>query len=65
MRKTIYIAITILLVSTSCSKEFVELTSENELNAGNFYQTENEFNAAVIATYAKLQGQVSLYFELV
>jgi|SaaInl6LU_22_DNA_1037377.scaffolds.fasta_scaffold01589_8 starch-binding outer membrane protein, SusD/RagB family len=66
MKKTIiYILFTAMLFSTSCSKDFVELSPENFLNSEDFFETQDDFNAAVIAAYAKLQGQVGLYFELV
>lgn len=49
----------------SCSDDFVNLSPQNSLNSEDFYKTKDDFNAAVIAAYAKLQGQVNLYFELV
>lgn len=57
--------LTVLLAATSCSSDFTDLTSENALNTGNFYKTKDDFNAGVLAVYAKLQGQVNTYFELV
>ncbi|PQB07756.1 hypothetical protein BST83_11790 [Polaribacter filamentus] len=65
MKKIIYILLTMLLTFSSCSKEFVELAPENVLNTEDFFKTKDDFNAAVLAAYAKLQGQVEIYFELV
>lgn len=64
MKKILYILIG-LLFSTSCSNDFVELTPHDFLNPEGFYKTKDDYNAAVLAAYAKLQGQVGLYFELV
>ena len=54
-----------LFAIVSCSDDFVELFPENNLSSGEFYKTQEDFNAGVIASYAKLQGQVGIYFELV
>lgn len=54
-----------ILFLNSCSKDFVEIAPENFLNTKDFYKTPDDFNSAVIAAYAKLQGQVNSYFELV
>ena len=65
MKKTIiYLLFTALLFSTSCSKDFIEISPENFLNSEDFFKTQDDFNAAVLAVYAKLQAQVGLYFEL-
>lgn len=64
MKKILYILIGLLLF-TSCSNDFVELAPYDFLNSEGFYKTKDDYNAAVIAAYAKLQGQVGLYFELV
>jgi hypothetical protein len=64
MKNSIYKYLVILTIFTSCSKEFTELSPENFLNAQEFYKTQDDFNSAVIAAYAKLQTHVSLYFEL-
>lgn len=53
------------MFSTSCSNDFVELAPQDFLNSEDFYKTKDDFNSALIAAYAKLQGQVGLYFELV
>jgi len=54
-----------LFVILSCNDDFVELFPENNLSSGEFYKTQQDFNAGVIAAYAKLQGQVGIYFELI
>ncbi len=65
MKKVIYTIIATTLFLTGCSKDFIELAPKDFLNSQDFYQTEDDFNSAVLAVYAKLQGQVGLYFELV
>lgn len=65
MKKIIYILSILVITITSCSDDFVELAPENFLNTEDFYKTSDDFNSAVIAAYAKLQSQVSSYFELV
>lgn len=66
MKKLKYIVTISLIISmSSCSNDFVELSPTDRLNAVDFYNTKDDFNTAVIGAYAKLQGQVNLYFELV
>jgi len=64
MKKIIYTYIAVFFFFTACSEDFTELAPENFLNAQEFYKTQDDFNSAVIAAYAKLQTHVSLYFEL-
>ena len=54
-----------VLISASCSNDFVELVSQDFLSSEEFYQTQDDYNSAILAAYAKLQSQVSIYFELV
>ena len=61
----IHTALISLLILFSCSDSFTDITSENDLTTDNFYQTADDFNTAVLGAYAKLQGQVGIYFELV
>ncbi len=61
--KNIYILFVLLLIA-GCSDDFLELTPKDTLNGETFYTTENEFNEALIGIYAKLQGQVNIYFEM-
>lgn len=66
MKKIIVTILTVvMLITVSCSSDFTDLTSENALNTDNFYKTKDDFNAGVLAIYAKLQVQVNIYFELV
>ena len=64
MKKIIYKIFAVFLIFTSCSDSFTEIASENDLTTDSFYKTSDDFNAAVLAAYAKLQGQVGFYFEL-
>ncbi len=63
MQKIIYILLAVFVFS-SCSDSFTEIVSGNNPTTESFYRNSDDFNAAVMAAYAKLQGQVSLYFEL-
>ncbi|MFH4969531.1 RagB/SusD family nutrient uptake outer membrane protein [Gaetbulibacter sp. M240] len=65
MKKVIYRILLISLIAVSCSDNFTELPSENDLTTDSFYKTADDFNAAVISAYQKIQSQVNLYFELV
>ena len=65
MKKLKYIAFFALLFTMSCSDEFVNLSPKDSLNSADYYKTKDDFNAGIIAAYAKLQGQVSIYFELI
>lgn len=63
MKKFVYVLVCCFTI-LSCSDDFVELFPANNLSSGEYYQTREDFNAGVIAAYAKLQGQVGIYFEL-
>ncbi|MBL4561902.1 MAG: RagB/SusD family nutrient uptake outer membrane protein [Labilibaculum sp.] len=64
MKKILYILIA-TLVFTSCSSDFVEIAPVDDLNSLDFYKSKDDFNSAVIATYAKMQSQVGdIYFEM-
>lgn len=64
MKKLIFIITLASVLITSCSEEFLELEPKDVLNGDNYYKTESQFDEALIGVYAKLQGQVGLYFEL-
>lgn len=55
MKKHIFILVFGFLVIASCSDEFLDLAPENSITSGNFYQTEADFEQALIATYAGLR----------
>lgn len=66
MKRFFYLIAGFIIINlSSCSEDFVNIPPENFLNTEEFYQSESDFNSAVIATYSKLQGQVGIYFELV
>ena len=48
--------LSVMLMVTSCSDDFIELAPISEGNAENFYQTNEDFEAAIIATYSNLQS---------
>ena len=53
---TLYILMAVALMSVSCSKFFEQYPS-NSITEGNFYQTQEDFNQAVMACYYKLKTQ--------
>jgi starch-binding outer membrane protein, SusD/RagB family len=64
MKNLITIIFTAFLF-TACQEGFLELAPHDQANAGNFYKDPNDFNTALMAAYAKLQSEVSIYFEMV
>jgi tetratricopeptide (TPR) repeat protein len=54
--KILYIALTLSLSVVSCSKDFIDLAPENQLNTKNYFKTEDEFNQALIGAYGALRG---------
>ena len=53
----IYNGLILVLLLASCSNDFIELAPISESNAKNFYQTPDDFKAAIIATYSNLQSE--------
>lgn len=49
--KTVFLAVSILMLATSCKKSFIELTPESNLTEGNFYKSEGDFNQALVGAY--------------
>ncbi|MDN5210467.1 RagB/SusD family nutrient uptake outer membrane protein [Fulvivirgaceae bacterium BMA12] len=56
MKKHIIIFVIGLMGITSCSDDFLDLAPENSITSGSFYQTQADFEQALIATYANLRG---------
>lgn len=54
--KILYIFLTLSLSISSCSKDFLDLAPENQLNTKTYFQTEDEFNQALIGAYSALRG---------
>ncbi len=54
MTRTIVILMTLLL-SVSCSQEFIELNPPSNLNSSSFYTNEDEINQAVLSAYGGLR----------
>ena len=55
MKKLVYIILTILVTLTSCS-DFLSLSPEYQINEINYYQSENDYETAVVGIYNLLQG---------
>jgi len=49
--KILFIAIIFSLFSQSCSDDFLEIAPEDALSTGNFYNTEGDLEAAIVAVY--------------
>ncbi|HEY4205823.1 MAG TPA: RagB/SusD family nutrient uptake outer membrane protein [Puia sp.] len=57
--KNIYIILALLgVVASSCKKSFTDLTPESSYSDANYYQTTQQFGAAVTAAYAPLRDVV-------
>src|SRR5690554_5075461 len=56
MKKLIYLLITAPFLFLSCSESFLELVPESSITSGNFYQTEAQFNQALVGAYAAIRG---------
>ncbi|MCG6189756.1 RagB/SusD family nutrient uptake outer membrane protein [Maribellus maritimus] len=55
MKKIVYI-ISIILVSLTSCKDFLSLSPEYQINEINYYQSEDDYETAVIGIYNLLQG---------
>ncbi|GAB3917122.1 RagB/SusD family nutrient uptake outer membrane protein [Mucilaginibacter boryungensis] len=57
MKKIAYLLIFSMFISmVSCKKDYLALTSPTQLTTDNFYQTTDQFQQALIATYQSLRG---------
>lgn len=63
MKKYSILFVTLLLLATSCSDSFFDLTPSNSIVKKEFYITASDFNLATVACYSKLQSQVHFYTE--
>ena len=66
MKKLNKIILTVLFafMTLSWSESFFRLNPNDEVTTDKLYQTESDFNIAVIGCYSKLQSQVNYYLEL-
>jgi tetratricopeptide (TPR) repeat protein len=62
MKKLIYIALFATLVS--CSKKFVTLYPEGQVNEGNFYKTTSDFQQAIVGAYGPLRDAANSAFYM-
>jgi len=53
--KRIYIIAIVAMAASSCKKNFIELTPEDQYSAATFYKTEAQFRQALTAAYAPLR----------
>ena len=54
MKKLILI-FTVMIISVSCSQNFIDLSSPSNLNSAGFYKTQVDMNQAVLSAYADLR----------
>jgi tetratricopeptide (TPR) repeat protein len=52
------------LVAGSCSKSFVTLNPEGQVNAGNFFKTTSDFQEALVGVYTPLRGAANVAFYM-
>lgn len=55
MKKEYIILILLAFAATSCNKDFIELTPEDQISGANFFKTEAECRQALIAAYTPLR----------
>src|ERR1700760_2637404 len=53
--KRIIIPVILILVASSCKKNFIQLTPPDSYTENNFYKTEAQFQSAIVAAYAPLR----------
>ncbi|HTE34644.1 MAG TPA: RagB/SusD family nutrient uptake outer membrane protein [Chryseolinea sp.] len=52
MKKLIYVFTLCSFLVMSCSKDFLKVTPQSSVTSGDFYKTEDQFNQALIGSYA-------------
>lgn len=55
MKNITYIILSLTIFLTSCSDEFLNRVPESSVTSGNFYETEAQFEQALIGAYASLR----------
>lgn len=65
MKKNLIYYLTGMLLLSSCSKSFLEISPETTITGGTFYKTESHFNLALVAAYEPLRDIVypGLYMD--
>jgi hypothetical protein len=56
MKRLILTTCTLLLVFSSCKKQFIDLNPPSNLNSSGFYKTQTDMNQAVLGAYAGLRS---------
>jgi starch-binding outer membrane protein, SusD/RagB family len=56
MKKIFFpIAITIIVIGTSCNKDYLDVKPTSSITAGNFYQSQQDIQQAVTGVYSSLR----------
>src|ERR1700761_5585761 len=53
-----------LMIAAGCSKKFVTLYPEGQVNEGNFYKSTSDFQEALVGAYAPLRDAANVAFAL-
>lgn len=53
--KKLVLIFTVMIISVSCSQNFIDLSSPSNLNSAGFYKTQVDMNQAVLSAYADLR----------
>ena len=63
MKNFKYLLFTIvLIINTSCEKDFLELSPEGNLNTGNYYKNTQDFQQALVGAYVPLRDVSNIAF---
>jgi hypothetical protein len=56
MKSVLYILSIGILLLSACKKKFLDLVPESSVTSGNFYQTESQFNQALVGAYQTVRN---------
>jgi tetratricopeptide (TPR) repeat protein len=64
MKYSVIIAAGLVVAAAGCSKKFVTLYPEGQVNEGNFYRSAADFQEALVGAYAPLRAAANVAFYL-
>ncbi len=62
--KNIILILVVFLILSSCSKKFVTLYPEGQVNEGNFYKTAADFQTALVGAYTPLRASANIAYYM-